>query len=72
VAERPLQAIVADNIRSRAEKKGLTLDGLADLAGVSRRQLYNFLAGKNDITLGWLAKITLALEVDPAELLRRP
>ena len=49
----------------------MSLDSLADFAGVSRRQLYNFLAGEHDITLGWLAKIAAALEVEPAALLTR-
>jgi transcriptional regulator with XRE-family HTH domain len=72
VVERTLQAIVAENIRSRADEKAITLDRLADFAGVSRRQLYNFLAGKHDITLGWLAKIAKALQIDPETLLAAP
>ncbi len=66
-----LQEIVAENIRLYAESKALSLDNVADFAGVSRRQLYNFLAGEHDITLGWLAKIAHALELEPAALLTR-
>jgi transcriptional regulator with XRE-family HTH domain len=71
VSRPSLQAVVAENIRICAQGKSMSLDSLADFAGVSRRQLYNLLAGEHDITLGWLAKIADALEVEPAELLTR-
>jgi transcriptional regulator with XRE-family HTH domain len=64
-----LQDIVAENIRFYAAEKSMSLDSLADFAGVSRRQLYNLLSGEHDITLGWLAKIAHALEIEPAALL---
>lgn len=66
-----LQSVIAENIRKHAQQKNLSLDALADFAGVSRRQLYNFLAGTHDVTIGWLAKIADALGVEAAELLRR-
>jgi transcriptional regulator with XRE-family HTH domain len=66
-----LDQVVAENIRFYAHEKSMSLDRLADITGVSRRQLYNFLAGEHDITLGWLAKIADALEVEPAALLAR-
>ena len=47
----------------------MSLDSLADFAGVSRRQLYNFLSGEHDITLGWLAKVAQALQIDPVVLM---
>jgi transcriptional regulator with XRE-family HTH domain len=65
-----LLAIVAENVRSLAKQKGMTLDGLADFAGVSRRQLYNLLAGKHDVTLGWLEKVAEALDVEPTGLMK--
>ena len=66
-----LQAALAENVRTLAEKRGVSLDVLADLAGVSRRQLYNMLSGEHDVTIGWLEKIADALEVEMPELLRR-
>ncbi|HEY5956528.1 MAG TPA: helix-turn-helix transcriptional regulator [Polyangiaceae bacterium] len=64
-----LQDIVAENVRLYAQERSMSLDSLADFAGVSRRQLYNLLSGEHDITLGWLAKLADALEVEPALLL---
>ena len=69
MARPSLQDIVAANIRFYAAEKPMSLDSVADFAGVSRRQLYNFLSGEHDITLGWLDKIARALEVEPATLL---
>jgi transcriptional regulator with XRE-family HTH domain len=69
VARPSLQDIVAENIRFYASEKSMSLDSLADFAGVSRRQLYNFLSGEHDITLGWLAKVAQALQVEPVVLM---
>jgi lambda repressor-like predicted transcriptional regulator len=52
-------------------RKGISLAAVADFAGVSRRQLYNFLSGEHDITRGWLSKVADALEVEPADLLQK-
>lgn len=46
----------------------MSLNKLADFAGVSRAQLYNFLSGKNDVTLGWLDSVAEALDIDVLEL----
>ena len=59
---------IAANIRSRTEEKGISLNKLADFAGLSRRQLFNFLSGERDITIGWLEKIALALDCDVHDL----
>jgi transcriptional regulator with XRE-family HTH domain len=61
---------IAKNIRDLARLRGLSLDAVADFAGVSRRQLYHLLAGQHDVTVGWLTKIAHALDVQPWELLR--
>lgn len=50
----------------------MSLDSLADFAAVSRRQLYSFLGGEKDATVGWLEKIADALEVQLIDLLREP
>lgn len=61
---------IAGNIRSLAEQRGMSLDALADFAGVSRRQLYSFLSGEKDATIGWLEKIASALDVDLGDLFK--
>jgi transcriptional regulator with XRE-family HTH domain len=65
-----LRETIGTNIRSFAKLRGLTLDAVADFAGVSRRQLYSLLAGEHDVTVGWLAKVAEALEVETWKLLR--
>jgi len=64
------QHIVAENIRIIAKRKKIALIALADFAGVSRAHLFAFLAGKKDVTVGWLAKVAVALDVLPSELLK--
>lgn len=59
---------VAENIREHATRRGLSLNKLADFAGVSQRQLYSFLAGDNDVTLEWVQKVAEALGVDLHDL----
>lgn len=66
---RQLRGIVAGNVRRAANEKGITLNSLADFAGVSRSQLYDVLSSKKGATLDWLSKIAAALEVAPWRLL---
>ena len=68
--EQNLSARVAKSIRAAAKKKRKPLTVLADLSGVSRPHLFAFLAGKKDVTLGWLEKVAAGLGVDPHELVR--
>lgn len=68
--EQKLRARVAKNVRAIAKSKRKPLTVLADLAGVSRPHMFAFLGGRKDVTLGWLEKVALALDVDPQELLR--
>lgn len=67
-----LRAIVAHNIREYAADRGISLNSLADFAGVSRSQLFNVLAGDSGTTLEWLERIAIALDVEPSDLLRAP
>ena len=60
---------IATNIRRLAADRGHALDALADFAGVSRRQLYSFLGGEKDVTIGWLEKVAAALDVKLIDLL---
>ena len=61
---------LADNIRRISEERGIVLTHLPDRSGVSRAHFFNVLAGNKSPTLGWLAKVAAALDVDPVELLR--
>lgn len=65
-----LRAVVARRIRYWARRRGLTLYGVADLAGVSRSQLFNVLGGNNAATLDWLTEVARALDIGVHELLR--
>ncbi len=61
---------IAANIRFYAEKRGMSLEAVADFAAVSRRQL--FLGGEKDATVGWLEKVAEALGVELIDLLKEP
>ena len=69
VDARDLRAVLATNVRVLAESRGMTLNALADFAGVSRSQLFNVLACASSPSLDWIARLALALEVEPWELL---
>lgn len=47
----------------------MSLNSLADFAGVSRSQLYDVLSGKKAASIDWLAKISDALDIEPSKLL---
>lgn len=57
------------NIRRLAVARGISLNRLADFAGVGRRHLFSVLAGDHDPTLGWCARVAAALDVDLVQLL---
>lgn len=52
-----------DVIRLKRKERNLTQEELAELAGVSRRQLHLFEAGEQNITLKFLLKVANALEL---------
>ncbi|CAN5826575.1 hypothetical protein BH11MYX4_BH11MYX4_22530 [soil metagenome] len=64
-----LRAVVAENIRAAARRKKVTINALADFATVSRAQMFNVLGGTSSATTDWLAKVAMALEVEPWQLL---
>jgi len=45
------------------------VSALADIAGVSRAQMFNVLRCTSSATVDWLAKVADALEIQPWELL---
>lgn len=66
----PLHRVIERNIRREAASRNLTIQALADFAGVSRSQLYNVFEGTYSPTLDWLGRVADALEVDVVDLLR--
>ena len=67
----PISAVLADNLRKHAERRGIAVSVLADRAGVSRRQMFGVLSGERDATLGWIEKVAQILEIEVAVLLER-
>lgn len=51
--------------------RGMTQQMLADLAGIERSHLARLESGEREAGLRMLEKIAKALNIDPAELLRR-
>jgi len=66
-----LRARVAQRIREAAKRKGVALTRMADEAGVSRAHLWTILNGESAASLDFIAKIAMALNADPDELVRR-
>lgn len=64
-----LRAVFAKNVRATAEERGLSLNSLADFAGVSRAQMYNVLAGNSSPSLDWISKVATVLELEAWQLL---
>ena len=64
--------MIAANIRRVAEKRKLSLNALADLAGISRAGLHFIISAKKSPTSDSLAKIADVLDVAPSKLLVPP
>jgi transcriptional regulator with XRE-family HTH domain len=60
---------VAAQIRALAERRGMSLNKLADFAGISRSHLGRLLRGAHSPTLEMLAKIAAALDAELRDLL---
>lgn len=67
-----LRAAVAANIKDRAERQGLSLNGLAREADVGRTHLFGIIWGKRAATTDTLAKIAHALGCEAWQLLKPP
>ena len=66
-----LRLVVAKNIREAAEDRDISLNHLADKAGVSRSQLFLVLAHDCGVSIEWLEKVADALDVDIVALVSR-
>ena len=64
VENRQFQSVVSERIRTVALRKGLSVNRLADFAGVSRSYLSAVLRGEKSPTLRTLSYVAEALEVD--------
>ena len=58
-----------NNIASLRKKKGLSMQELADLAGTSQQQIDRLEKSQRRLTAEWMAKLSQALDVKPAELI---
>jgi transcriptional regulator with XRE-family HTH domain len=69
VARDPLK-LFADHLRELREKRGLTQQGLSDLAGLNRNYVSDVERGRRNPCLGNIVKLAEALDVSPSELFR--
>ena len=63
--------LVAEAIRTRAERRGVSLRALAEQAGTSRGYLDKVMACQSSPTVDWLCKVAEALGCQPRDLLPR-
>lgn len=63
---------VADNLRVVRENRGLSLDQLAELTGVSKSMLRQIETGKSSPTISTIWKIANGLRISFTSLLRKP
>lgn len=66
-----LQAIFAANLRSIREKRGLSQEELASKAGLDRTYVSRCERRKRNVTLDTIEKLSMALDVEPTDLLKR-
>ena len=59
---------VADRIREIARERGIPVTHLPDRAAVGRSHFWEVMAGRSSPTLEWLARVAVALDIDPGEL----
>ncbi len=67
-----IRTTLANNIRALSARRGLPIAHVADLAGVSRSQLFNVLARSASPRIDWLCKVASVLEVEVWALLKDP
>jgi transcriptional regulator with XRE-family HTH domain len=66
-----LLRVLAQNIRSRRQRLGITQEKLAELASLHRTYVGAVERGERNISLKSLAKIASALQTEPSELLAK-
>jgi transcriptional regulator with XRE-family HTH domain len=70
VSPTDLRQLLAANVRASAEAKGVSLNKLADLAGISRPTMHFLLTARSSVGIDTIAKLADALDLHPALLLR--
>lgn len=68
--EQRLRRRLASHVRRLREERGLTLEEAGDRASMNWRHWQKVEGGEHGVTLRTLAKLSLALGVEAAELLR--
>ena len=71
VDEAACRELLARNVRRLAQKRGLSVERVADMADVSYSTLWKLLASEHNATLRTLVKLAKALGCQPSELLAR-
>jgi transcriptional regulator with XRE-family HTH domain len=69
VDERECRAYLADNIRRIAKRHRISIERVADLAGLSRSTVWALLAQKHNPTLRTLVVLANALNCRPQDLI---
>lgn len=64
-----LRKIVADNIRKWAQRRGLSINILADRSGVSRAQMFNVLRTTSSPSVDWINRVAPVLGIPVWRLL---
>jgi transcriptional regulator with XRE-family HTH domain len=72
MANGDLKDLFATNLRRLRHDRGLSQDDLAAEAGMSRSYLAQLETGQYHVSLKIIAKLSKALNAEPAEFLRQP
>jgi transcriptional regulator with XRE-family HTH domain len=64
-----LRAEMSERLRKHAARRKVSLEALADLAGVSRSHMWRVLRCECSPSIDWLGKVARALECAPRDLL---
>ena len=65
-----LRKILSSNIRKERLRKGLSQEALADLSGLHRTYIGSIERGERNVSIDNIGKISNALSINPADLLR--
>ena len=67
-----LNSIIADNLKTIRTQRGLSLDNVANLSGVSKSMLGQIERGESNPTIGTVWKIVNGLKVSFTSLVQKP